>query len=240
MLVRSSTAVTAFVLCLGLACAATPTTAIARSDEIAENAEPSHTVAEMADWVLGTGDNQNLPFAIIDKANAQIVVFDVHGQMVGVTAALVGLAPGDDSAPGIGDRELSDMPPEERTTPAGRFVGGYGPATGGREVLWVDFSTAISLHPVVTTKPQEKRLERLESPAADDNRITYGCINVAEVFYSDVVRPTFSGAGGVFYVLPDTKRLAEVFPGLGETALASRGDPAMSGPSGPHHPSEWW
>jgi hypothetical protein len=91
----------------------------------------------------------------------------------------------------------------------------YGPAANGRDALWVDFATAISLHAVVTTRPEEQRVQRLKTPTIDDNRITYGCINVPRKFYRDVVQPAFSKSNGVFYILPDTKPLAEVFPGFG-------------------------
>lgn len=62
----------------------------------------------------------------------------------------------------------------------------YGPAIGTTEkVLWVDYETAISMHPVVTSNPKEHRLERLKSTTPDDNRITFGCINIAPAFYED-------------------------------------------------------
>ncbi len=68
--------------------------------------------------------------------------------------------------------------------------------------------------PVVTTNKKERRRERLLSPTADDNRITFGCINVPATFYSQSIRPQFLKAGGVVYVLPDSKRLEDVFPRL--------------------------
>ncbi len=132
--------------------------------------------------------------------------------MLGQSEALLGFAQGDDSIPGIGDRALEAIRPEERTTPAGRFVASYGPADGQADVFWVDYATAISLHPVPTGKPQERRLQRLRSPSPQDNRITYGCINVPAAFYASVVKTTFRGRKGVVYVLPETRLFAEVFP----------------------------
>lgn len=199
-------------LWLGLTGAAIPTAATAETVAEATAPAPTPTVLEMADWVVRSGDNQGLPFAIIDKSSAVVSVFDPRGRLIGADVALLGLTVGDDSVPGIGDRALSQVRPEDRTTPAGRFLGGYGPADGGREVLWVDFATAVSMHPVVTSNPKEMRLERLKSPTINDNRISYGCINVFDAFYDGVVEPTFRKSNGVFYVLPDTKTLAEVFP----------------------------
>ena len=58
----------------------------------------------------------------------------------------------------------------------------------------------------------EQRRERMLSPAPDDNRITFGCINLPKAFYGKVVRPLFQKKGGYVYVLPDTKPLEAVFP----------------------------
>jgi hypothetical protein len=72
----------------------------------------------------------------------------------------------------------------------------------------------VSLHPVINTVPSERRLQRLATPTAADNRISYGCINVPVAFFRDVVRPAFSGRGGMVYVLPEERPLWAVLPGL--------------------------
>lgn len=197
--------------------------ASAAAQEFADPAfEPApDAVVRTAAWALASRDAQGLPFVVVDKLDAQVFVFAPDGALRGVSPALLGSAPGDESAPGVGDRELSAILPDERTTPAGRFLAGYGPARGGQTVLWVDFATAISLHPVVTNNPREHRLERLASPSVEDNRITYGCINVPAAFYEDVVRPTFTGTRGVVYVLPETRPLEDVFPALHAAAAGS-------------------
>lgn len=250
MLGRAGTAFATLIVCLGLIGA--PTSALAakgkakakaRPAEVVKPIEPSPMIESMASWAVRSGDNQDMPFAIIDKTAAAVFVFKGDGEFLGATPALLGLANGDHSTPGTGDRELSDIMPEDRTTPAGRFIGGYGPALGKAEdVLWVDYGTAISLHEVVTGNPKEKRLQRLKSKTVDDNRITFGCINVPKKFYRDIVKPTFSGTRSIFYILPETKELAEVFPSFYiEREMASRGaGPVSPEPSGPNHPSGWW
>lgn len=173
---------------------------------------PSEMLTEVADWVIASGDNRGLPFAVVDKVAAEVFVFDELGQLKGAAPALVGSAVGDDSAPGVGDLDLSDIAPEDRTTPAGRFVAAYGPSAEGKDVLWVDYATAISMHEVINSNRAEQRPKRLASPTPDDNRITFGCINVPIPFYRQVVRPTFKGAGGIVYVLPETKSLNAALP----------------------------
>ena len=148
---------------------------------------------------------------IIDKINAKVMMFDAKGQLQGSAPALLGLAHGDDSAPGIGQRKLSSIRPEERTTPAGRFVASRDLDLNGKEMLWVDYNTAISLHPVVKGTPGERRSQRLDSPMPDDNRISYGCINVPLKFYESIVSPAFTGTSGVVYILPETRTAQETF-----------------------------
>jgi hypothetical protein len=165
----------------------------------------------VADWVVDSRDNRSLPFAIVDKADAKVFVFDADGRLRGAAPALLGLALGDDAVPGIGDRMLSSIRPGERTTPAGRFVAALGRNVRGVEILWVDYDGAVSMHPVVTSKPEERRAQRLATPTSLDNRISYGCINVPAKFFDYVVRPAFAGTYGIVYVLPETRSARVVF-----------------------------
>lgn len=170
----------------------------------------SKETLHVAHWVVASGDNQGLPFLIIDKVNAKVFVFDALGNLSGAAPVLLGLAHGDDSTPGIGERKLSTIRPEERTTPAGRFVASLDHDLHGVEMLWVDYDTAISLHRVVTVAG-ERRAQRLESATSADNRISYGCINVPAKFYDKVVSPAFTGTNGIVYILPETRPAREVF-----------------------------
>ena len=171
----------------------------------------AHEARQIADWVVDSGDNRNLPFVIVDKADAKVYVFDAGGRLRGAAAALLGLARGDDAVPGIGTRALSSIRPGERTTPAGRFVADLGLNLKGKVILWVDYDGAVSMHPVITTKAAERRLQRLATPTPLDNRISYGCINVPAKFFDEVVRPAFTGTDGIVYVLPETRSARSVF-----------------------------
>jgi hypothetical protein len=176
-------------------------------------APASSDARQIADWVIATGDNRSLPFVIVDKKATEVFVFDGHGRLSGASSALLGLARGDDSAPGVGDRKLSDIRPDERTTPAGRFVASLGYGLGKQDILWVDYKTALALHRVLAADSREHRLQRLAAPSARDHRITFGCINVPVSFYDRIVQPAFTGTSGVVYILPETKTIADVFFG---------------------------
>ncbi len=176
-----------------------------------EGEHQSEQSLHMADWVVDSGDNRGMPFAIVDKVDAKVFVFDARGRLRGAALALLGLARGDYAVPGIGNRKLSDIRPEERTTPAGRFVASLGYNFKGKDVLWVDYKNAVSLHRVITTNPGERRLERLATPGPLDKRISYGCINVPAKFFDNVVSPTFTRRRGVVYVLPEIRSIGEIF-----------------------------
>lgn len=167
----------------------------------------------VADWVAAARDNGPRDFVIVDKPQARVFVFDAAGRLQAESAALLGAARGDDSAPGIGTRPIAEVLPHERTTPAGRFVAEPGVNAQGEDVVWVEYDTAVSMHRVRTTQPAERRLARLASTDIADNRISYGCINLPVQFYEHQIRPrVHGGPGAVVYVLPDVKPLQQVFP----------------------------
>jgi hypothetical protein len=201
-------------LALMLAMALAPGLALAaRADFQGEQA--SIAAGQVAHWSVESGDHAGLPFAIVDKVEAKVFVFDGRGRLLGMAPALIGLATGDESVPGIGSRPISTIRPLERTTPAGRFAASIGATVKGDEILWVDYEGAVALHRVSAGVPQERRLQRLASASAADRRITYGCINVPAKFFDSVVAPAFRATGGIVYVLPET-RLLRTSAGAGD------------------------
>ncbi|GAB3104523.1 hypothetical protein GCM10027159_32950 [Lysobacter terrae] len=208
----------------GVASAGDAAAQAAAVDQLPPRQKVSDTVIELAGWVVATRDSQGYPFAIMDKAAAQILVFGGDGRLRGAAPGLFGSAIGDHAAPGIAGLALREIPGRDRTTPAGRFVGGFGPSIDAGRVLWVDYDSAVSIHPTATGIPAERRAERLASPSPKDNRITHGCINVAPEFYEQIIQPTFE-RGGVFYILPEAAPLTETFPEFAHSrATAQRND----------------
>lgn len=147
---------------------------------------------------------------MVDKRTARVFVFSAQARLQASSAILLGAAIGDDSVPGIGTREISQVEPHERTTPAGRFDAEPGHNTAGEDVVWVDYDAAVSMHRVRTNQVAERRLHRLATETPDDNRISYGCINVPATFYDAYIRPSFAKRG-IVYVLPDVKPMRQVF-----------------------------
>lgn len=172
----------------------------------------SPEVRQFVAWIIDSGDHQQLPFAVVDKAQSQVQVFSAKGDFRGAAPALLGLTVGDVSVHGIGTRPLSTIRPAERITPAGRFLAVLDRNLKGHEILWVSYADAISLHPVTGIDSREMRGRRLATKTPSDNRITFGCINVDRHFFNSVVLKTFKGTKGIVYVLPEVSSLRSVFP----------------------------
>lgn len=168
--------------------------------------EPASPAARsQAEWVLSQRDHQGLPFAIVDKRDARLYVFAGSGQLLGAAAALLGLAPGDHAVPGVGQRAPSEIPPFERTTPAGRFASEPGRNLQGEAVVWFDYEAGLAIHRLRPAAASERRPQRLRSDTPDDNRISLGCVVVAVDFYETVVGPVLGRQRGIVYVLPENR-----------------------------------
>jgi hypothetical protein len=168
------------------------------------NVRASKDVVLVANWVSYTYD-QRMPFVIIDKKAAEMYVFDGWGRLWSTSPVLIGIGVGDDSAPGVGSKRLSQLKPGEKTTPAGRFVAQLGQDNHGANVVWIDYNAALSMHAIASVSASERRAERMATPDPSDNRISNGCINLPPRFFSGVLLPTVRKHGAVVYVLPETR-----------------------------------
>lgn len=184
---------------------------MAASLSLAEAVPLSPAAREALSYVRSLDDHRGAPFLLVDKRAARLWLFDGGGRLRDSTAVLLGFAVGDDSIPGIGERPLAQIAPWERTTPAGRFVAEPGINARGEEVIWVDYDAAVSMHRLRANNPVERRRERLASREAEDNRISFGCINVPEEFYVRRLVPLMRQQRPVIYVLPETRPVATLF-----------------------------
>ncbi len=202
----------AALLCLHTLCLAAP-------DFLGEPATDDARYA--AHWVLASADHQGRPFAIVDKRDARLYVFDADGRLIGASAALLGWALGDRADPDTAGRAPASLTLSERTTPAGRFASQPGHNDKGEDIVWVDYAASLAIHRLRPAPAHERRAERLASPTSDDNRISLGCIVVPVVFYDTVVAPTLGRLRGVVYVLPESRPVQAMF-GVGELVVNTR------------------
>jgi hypothetical protein len=166
---------------------------------------------QMADWVVDSGDNKHMPFVILDKKEAKVYVFHAHGGLRGAAPVLLGITVGDDSFPGVGNKPLREVKPEEKTTPAGRFLAASDKNNHGADIVWIDYESSVSLHAVVKGTPAERRAERLVSPIPSERRISFGCVNVPTTFFRTTLLPSFKKSDGIVYVLPETRETKQSF-----------------------------
>jgi hypothetical protein len=169
----------------------------------------------VASWALESADPAGLPFAIVDKKDARMYVFERGGRLSGVSSVLLGQTPGDGSAPGVGEHtQAGAVPVGERTTPAGRFQSEPGLNLNGEGVVWVDYGAALAIHRLRPGASRQEREARLASATPLDNRASLGCVVVPPDFYDEVVQPLLGRNRGVIYVLPEERPVREVFNSL--------------------------
>ena len=164
-----------------------------------------------ARWVLDSRDHQGQPFAIVDKKDARIHVFDADGRTLGSAPILIGLAPGDLSVPDIAQRTPASLRAAERTTPAGRFETRPGHNDKGEAIVWFDYDASLAIHRLRPAPAAERRPERLAAADPAEHRISLGCVVVPVAFYERVIAASLGQQRGVVYVLPETRSAREMF-----------------------------
>ena len=167
-------------------------------------------VQSVVQWVGASHDNGGLPFLVVDKVNARAYAFTPAAQLKATAPILLGRGKGDVMLV-PNDAPMSAIPPEKRITPAGRYRSWLVRDSHGVQVLSIDYDAAISMHIVVPGTPAEKRAARLASETAEDNRVSFGCINVPPGFFTQIVSPDFTPAKGIVYILPETRTAGELF-----------------------------
>jgi hypothetical protein len=169
-------------------------------------------VREALQWISRTADNKGRPFAVVDKKQARLYVFDSRGQLAGISVALLGATPGDHIVPGVGERaQRGEVRADERTTPAGRFDAIPGRNLSGEHVVWADYASAFAIHRLRPGRAQAPRQQRIDTQTPEDNRVSLGCVIVPVDFYKDVVQRVLGQERSVVYVLPETARFKDLF-----------------------------
>ncbi len=182
--------------------------------------QASDDVRIVADWSLRSQDIQGLPFVILDKKQAKLFLFNSDGRLLGAAPALLGAAIGDKDFEGVGNKTLSNIPPEQRITPAGRYVGWGGKYLDKGKYFWINYKAGLAIHAVVNP-PGQRRLERIVSPDPAEHRISWGCINVPITFFNGSMRQIFAASNGIVYILPETQPASEFFGITGVNSVVS-------------------
>lgn len=165
---------------------------------------PSEDAREWARRVVGSDNHQGLPFAVVDKRAAQVVMHRADGTVAGSAPSLLGRQRGDHSVPGVGQRTQSgNLRIKDMTTPAGRFVAHFGRNHTGEAVLWLHEGDALALHRLRPGKLHAVRARALATQGAGGKRLSAGCVVVSAAFFDAIVTQLFEARGGIVYVLPE-------------------------------------
>ena len=174
---------------------------------------PTVTAAWVADRVVGNKDAQGKPFIIVDKPAATAYVFDGDGKIIAASPILIGAARGDVLPQSAINKTVDQTLQSEKVTPAGRFGARVEvDAAYGTSLRFLDLpGSYLAMHKTYLDTPSERRQQRLDTVSPEDNRISYGCINVDAKFYKNIIEKNFGKTGGTMYITPDVQTLEQTF-----------------------------
>ena len=160
-------------------------------------------------------------FMVADKPNGMMHIFKEDGSHALSDPTLYGKDKGDVM------EAVSSLEGGAKITPAGKFtLKSMKSEYAGKQMLVLveskDSTGYIAIHAADVSTPSENRLGRLDTPTAEDNRVSYGCINTKhDTFVNKIVPNIDSLDGGLIFVLPETaEATAEMFKP--ETKVAER------------------
>lgn len=169
-------------------------------------------------------------FMVADKPNGMLHIFKEDGSHALSDATLYGKDKGDVLG------AVSSLEGGPKITPAGKFTMKESPAdyAGGTSLILMeskDYTGYIAVHAADTSTPSENRLGRLASATAEDNRISYGCINTKHDTFINEIKPNISKLdGGMMFILPEAEdQAAKMFAAETRTETRTEGGQGAKG-----------
>ena len=169
-------------------------------------------------------------FMVADKPNGMLHIFKEDGSHALSDATLYGKDKGDVLG------AVSSLEGGPKITPAGKFTMKESPAdyAGGTSLILMeskDYTGYIAVHAADTSTPSENRLGRLASATAEDNRISYGCINTKHDTFINEIKPNISKLdGGMMFILPEAEdQAAKMFAAETRTETRTEGGEGAKG-----------
>lgn len=200
---------------------------------------PAEFESQVVRKIVDTNDHLGETFAVVNKQNGSLTIYDRNGNQIATTPALYGKK--------VGDTFNSTS---SGTTPSGKFGLSYAndPATkayGGSVIDLTQNGKYIqnkagrySIHRTYTAFPNERREARINSPTPADNKISLGCINVPPEFYDAHFENNQFG-NMPLYVLPETPTgRTGIFsnqPSRKPATPKGKGDPSKGKPYSPSY-----
>lgn len=169
-------------------------------------------------------------FMVADKPNGMLHIFKEDGSHALSDPTLYGKDKGD-----VLDA-VSSLEGGPKITPAGKFTMKESPAeyAGGTSLILMeskDYTGYIAVHAADTSTRSENRLGRLASKTAEDNRISYGCINTKHDTFINEIKPNISKLdGGMMFILPEAEdQAAKMFAAETRTETRTEGGQGATG-----------
>lgn len=155
-------------------------------------------------------------YYIVDKPTATIYAINSNGKGIASSPVILGATKGE--IPNTADTE-KPLYNQIATTPAGKF-----------ELIHSDIDSTIykgkslallgtdylAIH-IVYPDPEEykKRIKALKTSTPNDNRISWGCINVSENFWTSSIAP-YAKNGSTIFITPDYQSTTTLDPSTGK------------------------
>ena len=142
-------------------------------------------------------------YVIVDKPSATLSIIGADKKLIGQMPVLLGQTRGE--TPNMSDPESDTA--VQATTPAGKYTllrlaGEEDLITYKGKVFSLCGSDALALH--ITYPPEkEKRTEALNTPTSEDNRMSWGCINIDEKMWAKYIEGKIKDRGAYVFITPD-------------------------------------
>lgn len=163
------------------------------------------------DSVMSSENKTIEPYVIADKPTATVFLFDSQNNIIAKFPALFGQAKGE--APNSADAN-SDIAGSGATTPAGSYKMSLGKNMKAQDlnlyhgkIFRIEGTSNLAFH---ITYPGElaERTKALKTKTTEDNRMSWGCINISEENFDKYVTPYLSKDNQKLYITPDNQNEA--------------------------------
>lgn len=124
----------------------------------------------------------NQPLIIADKASGTLSIYRPENKSIISNPALFGQEIEDNLS-----MSSFDIGTSRKVTPAGTFIAEKAYSSKMHEPIIIFIhgkKQLLAIHPIYLGKPNERRIERIQSLSSEDNRISNGCINVLVDFFN--------------------------------------------------------
>lgn len=176
----------------------------------------SSNAQRVIDWIAA----QNRPSdnsLIVDPATGRLYVMK-GGKVVADAPALFGKQGIAEADARIINANVDETTDDMKVTPSGRYAARMEPdADYGSRITFLRGDAAnaspYAIHRVYLGNPKDRRQQRLDSASPLDNTISYGCVNVSNEFYDQVLRKLdFSGDTFTYLMPSDPAKQATAIP----------------------------